>query len=109
MSQTAEGVRMSLRILLLSKVIVAGVGIGMLLQNSVACSQEALEKAKEQQETQQMGSNFAALQRLAYDPKLADDLELTPDQKKRVLVALQKDQDSIRNKTRPKPGETIIS
>ncbi len=98
---------MSLRMLVLSKVIVAGVGIAMLLQGSVARSQEVPEKTREQQDIQQLGSNFAALQRLAYDPKLVEDLELTLDQKKRILVALQKYQDSMRQRLRPKPGETI--
>ncbi len=54
-----------------------------------------------------MGSKFAELQRLAFDPKLAEELELTPEQKKKLLIAIQKYQDAIRNIGLPKPGAKI--
>ena len=61
---------------------------------TISAAQEKLS-AEEMKEIQSIGTIVAEFQRMAFDTKLADDLELTPDQKRKVLIIVQTHQDEI--------------
>jgi hypothetical protein len=96
---------MTLRDYVFLKVIIV-LGIAMLLGCDLLLAQESPLATKEAQDAQQFAQKYGEIQRLAYDPKLAEELELAPDQKKKILIALQKHQDAMMKRARPKPGET---
>ncbi|MGB7347708.1 MAG: hypothetical protein WBD20_26025 [Pirellulaceae bacterium] len=93
---------MSFRFVVSSMVVLVVVVMGMFDAGSVA---QAQDKVRQSSKSQQAMMEFAQLQRMAFDPKLADELELTPDQKKEIQIATQKYQDQARKMARPKPGE----
>ena len=79
--------------------------IALLLHPCAVQAQVPLPSEEQAKEMKKVGAMLAELQRLTTSTKLAEELELTDDQKRRLLIATQKFTDAMMKTRQTNPGK----